>query len=136
MASRPDRARRILVVDDDASIREVTRMTLEMVGGHEVLTAGCGRDALAQAVRERPDAILLDVMMPGLDGPATFERLQADPSTADIPVILLTAKLQATDQARFVALGVRAVLSKPFDPMKLPGEVAGLLGWREATDGG
>ena len=121
--------RRILVVDDDAGIREVTQLSLEMVGGHEVLTAACGRDALLQAERERPDAILLDVMMPGLDGPATFARLQADPSTCDIPVILLTAKLNATDRARFAALGVSAVLSKPFDPMRLPGEVAEILGW-------
>ncbi len=135
MASQPGRVRRILVVDDDASIREVTQMSLEMVGGHEVLTAGCGRDALAHAARERPDAIILDVMMPGLDGPATFERLQADPATADIPVILLTAKLQSTDRARFAALGVRAVLAKPFDPMRLPGEVAELLGWPHAAVG-
>jgi CheY-like chemotaxis protein len=125
--SRP--CRRILVVDDDAGIREVTQVSLEMVGGHEVMTAACGHDALAQARREQPDVILLDVMMPGLDGPATFERLQAEPSTREIPVILLTAKLQSADRARFVALGVRAVLSKPFDPMMLPGEIAAILGW-------
>jgi CheY-like chemotaxis protein len=109
-------------------------MSLEMVGGHEVLTAACGRDALVQARLERPDAILLDVMMPGLDGPATLERLQAAPSTRDIPVILLTAKPQSTDRSRFVALGVRAVLSKPFDPMRLPGEVAAILGWHAVDD--
>ncbi|HEY5196789.1 MAG TPA: response regulator [Solirubrobacteraceae bacterium] len=135
MDSRLRPRRRILVVDDDASIREVTQVSLEMVGGHAVMTAACGRDALAQASRERPDAILLDVMMPGLDGPATFERLQAEPTTRDIPVILLTAKLQSSDRARFVALGVRAVLSKPFDPMSLPGEVAEILGWNQASDG-
>jgi CheY-like chemotaxis protein len=136
MASRPFPGRRILVVDDDAGIREVTQVSLELVGGHQVTTAACGRDALVQARQERPDAILLDVMMPGLDGPATFERLQAEPSTRDIPVILLTARLQSSDRARLVGLGVRAVLSKPFDPMTLPGEVAEILGWPQAADGG
>jgi CheY-like chemotaxis protein len=121
--------RRILVVDDDASIRDVARMSLEMVGGHEVLVAANGDDALASARDERPDAILLDVMMPGLDGPGTFERLQADPATCRIPVILLTAKLQPADQARFTKLGVRAVLAKPFDSMTLADDVAAILGW-------
>ena len=122
-------ARRILVVDDDAGIREVAQMSLEMVGGHEVLTAASGGTAIICARDERPDAILLDVMMPGLDGPATFQQLQADPATRDIPVILLTAKLQALDRRRFEALGVSAVLCKPFDPMTLCDEIAQSLGW-------
>ncbi|MEA2156999.1 MAG: hypothetical protein QOE11_3139 [Solirubrobacteraceae bacterium] len=121
--------RRILVVDDDDSIREVAQMSLEMVGGHEVITAGSGADGILYARDRRPDAILLDVMMPEMDGPATFGRLQADAATRDIPVILLTAKLQPADRARFAGLGVRAVLSKPFDPMMLSDEVAEILGW-------
>jgi len=127
--------KRILVVDDDDSIREVAQMSLEMVGGHDVLSAGSGGDAMACARDERPDAILLDVMMPGLDGPATFERLQADPATRGIPVILLTAKLQSADSARYAQLGVRGVLSKPFDPMKLSGDVAEILGWPQPAPG-
>ena len=122
-------AKRILVVDDDDAIREVAQTSLELVGGHEVFTADCGLDGLARAREDRPDAILLDVMMPDLDGPATFERLQADPATRGIPVILLTAKLQASDRARFAELGVRAVLPKPFDPMTLSDEVGEILGW-------
>lgn len=121
--------KRILVIDDDDSIREVTEMSLELVGGHEVLTAACGSDGLARARDERPDAILLDVMMPGLDGPATFECLQSDPATRDIPVILVTAKLQPADRARYAELGADGVLSKPFDPMTLAGDVAQILGW-------
>ncbi len=121
--------KRILVVDDDDFIREVAQTSLELVGGHEVFTADCGHDGLARAREDRPDAILLDVMMPGLDGPATFERLQADPATRGIPVILLTAKLQASDRARFAELGVRAVLPKPFDPMTLSDEIGEILGW-------
>ncbi len=123
-------ARRILVVDDDDSIREVAQMSLEMVGGHDVITASCGSEGLARAREERPDAILLDVMMPDLDGPTTFQRLQADSATRDIPVVLLTAKLQPADRARFSQLGVRAVLAKPFDPLRLAGDVAEVLGWQ------
>lgn len=122
-------ARRILVIDDDDGIREVAQMSLEMVGGHDVLTAASGRDGIARAREERPDAILLDVMMPDLDGPATFRRLQADPATCDIPVILLTAKLQPGGRSPITDLDVRAVLSKPFDPMKLADQVGEILGW-------
>jgi CheY-like chemotaxis protein len=127
--------RRILVVDDDDGIREVAQMSLEMVGGHEVLTASCGHDAVACAREERPDAILLDVMMPGLDGPATFASLQADPDSCGIPVILLTAKLQPADRARFAEIGVCAVIAKPFDPMTLSDEVADILGWARRPAG-
>ena len=122
-------AKRILVVDDDDAIREVAQLSLEMVGGHDVLSASSGGEALECARVEHPDAILLDVMMPGLDGPATFKRLQADAGTRDIPVILLTARLLPADRARFDELGVRAVLAKPFDAMTLSDEVAEILGW-------
>jgi CheY-like chemotaxis protein len=121
--------RRVLVVDDDPLLREVAQAALELVGGWEVCTAQSGPQAQQRALAEHPDAILLDVMMPGLDGPTTFEHLQADPLTRDIPVLLLTAKVQTADRARFEALGVQGVLSKPFDPMKLPSEVAEALGW-------
>jgi CheY-like chemotaxis protein len=121
--------RRILLVDDEDDIREVAQLSLEMVGGYEVLTAGSGAEALRRAEAEGPDAILLDVMMPGMDGPTTFQSLRANPATAGIPVILLTAKVQAADRKRFEDLGVAGVLSKPFDPMLLAGEVASVLGW-------
>ena len=117
----------ILLVDDEADIREVARISLEAVGGWRVSSASSGAEGIAQAIVGRPDAILLDVMMPGIDGPATFKRLQADPQTRDIPVILLTAKVQSADRDRFEKLGVRGMLTKPFDPMKLADEVAALL---------
>ena len=117
------------MVDDEDDIREVATLSLEAVGGHEVLTACCGRDAILLAAAEQPDAILLDVMMPDLDGPSTFERLQGGAETRDIPVILLTAKAQAADIRAFEALGVVAVLAKPFDPMTLAAEVERILGW-------
>ena len=121
--------KRLLLVDDEDHIREVAQVSLEAVGGHEVVTASSGLDGLAKAAAEHPDAILLDVMMPELDGPSTYERLQADPATRDIPVIFLTAKVQAADRQRLSELGARAVIAKPFDPMALAGEVEDILGW-------
>ena len=123
----PDK--RILIVDDEPDIREVAQVSLEVMGGLEVLTASSGHEALEIAAREKPDAILLDVMMPELDGPATVERLRATPGIADIPVVLLTAKVQAADHRRFASLQVAGVLAKPFDPMTLSEQVIGVLGW-------
>lgn len=121
--------RRILIVDDEPEIREVTQMSLEMVSGWQVLTAGSGDEGIAKAKEEKPDAILLDAMMPGMDGAATFEKLQADPSTKQIPVIMFTAKVQPADRKRFGDLGVRQVIAKPFDPVKLGSQIAAILGW-------
>lgn len=119
--------KRILLVDDEDDIREVAAISMQAVGGWEVCSASSGTEAIAQALAEQPDAILLDVMMPGIDGPTTFRRLQGDARTRDIPVILLTAKAQAADRRSFDELGVAGVLSKPFDPMSLPDQVAALL---------
>ena len=121
--------RKILIVDDEDDIREVARVSLEMVGGWDVLVAGSGSEGLAEAKIGQPDAILLDVMMPDMDGPTTFQRLQADAATRHIPVILLTAKVQAADHLRFAELGVSGVLAKPFDPLTLPRQVAEVLSW-------
>ena len=122
-------AKRILVIDDEDDIRQVAQLSLEMTGGWEVLTAGSGFEGLAKAGVEQPDAILLDVMMPDMDGPATFQKLQDDALTCDIPVILLTAKVQPADRRKFGDLGVTGVIAKPFDPMRLASEVAEALGW-------
>jgi CheY-like chemotaxis protein len=120
---------KILLVDDEDDIREVAQMSLEMTAGWDVVTASSGAEGLRMAAAERPDAILLDVMMPGMDGPATARALKADAATADIPIILLTAKVQAADRRRFDELGVAGILAKPFDPMALADEVRGVLGW-------
>lgn len=121
--------RRVLVVDDDELILEVATLSLEVVGGWIVTTATDGQQAIERARREQPDAIILDVMMPGMDGPTAAVALHADPATADIPVVLLTAKVQAADRAAFAELPVAGVLGKPFDPMLLPAELTALLGW-------
>ena len=122
--------KRVLIVDDEDDIREVAQLSLEMVAGWVVLTASSGAEGISRAEAERPDAILLDVMMPELDGPATFERLRANAATSAIPVVLLTAKVQDADQKRLSELGVAGVLAKPFDPMQLAADVAEVLGWR------
>jgi CheY-like chemotaxis protein len=122
-------ARRVLIVDDEDDIREVAQVSLEMVAGWKVLTANSGASGLAIASADQPDAILLDVMMPDMDGPTTFQKLQADPAARDIPVIFLTAKLQPADQKRFAELGVAGVLAKPFDPLKLAAQVTEVLQW-------
>ncbi|HEY3929824.1 MAG TPA: response regulator [Candidatus Koribacter sp.] len=122
-------SKRILIVDDEDDIREVAALSLETVAGYQVLSARSGRDALGIAAAEHPDAILLDVMMPDMDGPTTLQKLQAQASTADIPVVFLTAKVQPSERARFASLGAAAVLPKPFDPLTLAAELAAALGW-------
>jgi CheY-like chemotaxis protein len=121
--------RRVLVVDDDDAIREITRTSLELVGGWEVEVASSGHEALRMSAADPPDLILLDVMMPTLDGPATFACLRDDPRTRDVPVVLLTAKVQPAERRRWEQLGVSGVLTKPFDPLELPTALADLLGW-------
>ncbi|MGB7709639.1 MAG: response regulator [Microcoleus sp.] len=122
-------AKRILVIDDAEDIREVAQISLQVVGGWEVLTASSGHEGVAKAIAEQPDAILLDVMMPDQDGPTTFKQLQANIATQHIPVILLTAKTLASDRQMFADLGVVSVIAKPFEPMYLAGQVAQILGW-------
>jgi len=120
---------KVLIIDDEDDIREVAALSLESVAGWEVFTANSGSQGLARAVEHQPDAILLDVMMPGMDGPTTLRELRKNPATAKIPVLLLTAKVQSSDQRRFADLGVEAVLFKPFDPLTLSDQIAGVLGW-------
>ncbi len=119
----------VLVVDDDDAIREITQVALELVAGWTVLIAGGGAEALTQAAEHHPDAVLLDLMMPDMDGLTTFRHLQADPATRDVPVILVTAKAQVGDRQAWDGLPVAGVIAKPFDPMTLAADVAALLGW-------
>ncbi|HTH48343.1 MAG TPA: response regulator [Candidatus Limnocylindria bacterium] len=125
--------RRILIVDDEEDIRAVAALALESVAGWEVTTASSGAEGIAKAkaAEPKPDAILMDVMMPGVDGPTTFRAMQQEAEIAHIPVLLLTAKVQGVDQRRFAGLGVAAVLFKPFDPMTLGEQIAQALGWAE-----
>jgi DNA-binding response OmpR family regulator len=124
-----DASRRVLIVDDDASIREIAKLSLELVAGWTVHTAPTGLDGVREARSIRPDGILLDVMMPELDGPATLAELRADDIVGDTPVIFLTAKVQAAERTRFADLDVAGLIAKPFDPMTLHEQVSTLFGW-------
>jgi CheY-like chemotaxis protein len=121
--------KRILIVDNEQYIQEVTQVCLETTVGWPVVTARSGLEGIAKAVAEQPDAILLDVMMPDMDGLMTFQKLQEQSETCSIPVILLTAKVQAVDQQRYQALGVKGMIAKPFDPLRLASQIAAILGW-------
>jgi CheY-like chemotaxis protein len=121
--------RRVLVVDNEAYIQEVAKLSLEIVAGWQVLTAMSGIEAIEVARVELPDAILLDVMMPGMDGLTTFAKLQEKAETQVIPVILLTARIQPSDRQAYAKLGIRHTIAKPFDPVSLAQEITNALGW-------
>ena len=122
-------AKRILVIDDEQRIQEVIQTCLEILTDWEVLTTGSGNEGLLKAQTQQPDGILLDVSMPEMDGIATFQKLQENPATQSIPVILLTAKVLPADQAQFAQLGVAGLITKPFDPLTLAFQVEEALGW-------
>ncbi len=123
--------RRVLIIDDEDDIREVAALSLEATAGWQILTARSGVEGIAIASSEHPDAILMDVMMPGQDGPTTFRIMQSMPAISSIPVLFLTAKVQGVDQRRFADLGVAAILPKPFDPLTLAQQVSTVLGWTD-----
>ncbi|MEZ4298742.1 MAG: response regulator [Polyangiaceae bacterium] len=118
---------KVMMVDDEPHIRRIGELSLKGVGKWTVVLAGSGKEALEIARRERPDVILLDVMMPGMDGPATLASLRESDETSGIPVIFLTAKAQRHEVERYRKLGAAGVLTKPFDPMTLPSEVRAIL---------
>lgn len=118
---------RILYVDDEDDIREIAQMSLELDPELEVRACGSGRDALMTAAEWRPDLILLDVMMPVMDGPETLARLRERPEGATVPVVFITARTQAADVERLKRLGAVGVIAKPFDPMTLAEQVRAWL---------
>lgn len=123
--------KRILLIDDDDGARRIIQFSLEAAAGWEVLTAASGVEGLSLAESEQPDAILLDVMMPGLDGPATFQRLQENPVTRSLPVIMLTAKASPTDHQPLLELGIAGIITKPFKIPALIAQVRANLNWQE-----
>lgn len=123
---------KVLIIDDDADIRLIAGLSLSRVGGMTVVEATGGADGLAKAQSERPDVILLDMMMPTMDGSATLAALRAQPATAAVPVIFLTCKVVGAEVERMKALGAVGVLIKPFDPRTLAADVRALLGLNAA----
>jgi two-component system, OmpR family, response regulator len=118
----------VLYVDDDAGIRQVVQIALELKGTITVSTADCGEEALALARARKPDLMLLDVMMPGIDGPATLKALRADATLSKIPVVFITAKAPPHEVARLRELGSVGVIAKPFDPVQLESHVRSIWG--------
>lgn len=115
--------RRILFVEDDPDIRTVAKMALEAIGGFTVLACSSGHEALTRLDSFSPDLVLLDVMMPGIDGPATLAALRQIPSGRDLPVVFMTARVQAQEVAGYREIGAEDVIPKPFDPMMLSEQV-------------
>jgi CheY-like chemotaxis protein len=121
--------RRLLMIDDEEAIQTVVKFGVNMAAGWEVFAASGGQIGIEIAQQELPDAILLDVMMPEMDGIATFKALQANPITASIPVIFLTAKAQTAERRQFNDLGISGVITKPFNSLDLPEQITKILHW-------
>lgn len=122
--------RRVLVIDDEELVQEVVQGCLEELAGWQVMLATGGQAGLTIATQEQPDAILLDVSMPEMDGIETLQKLQENPATQSIPVIFLTAKVQPTDKVRFANLNIAGMIAKPFEPLTLTDEIAKILDWQ------
>jgi len=117
---------RVLYVDDEPDIRQIVQLALGLLPGITTHTADGGKQAIDMAREFRPDLVLLDVMMPDLDGPSTLMRLREDPQLKAIPVIFMTAKAMPQEVARFRAMGAAGVIAKPFDPMQLGKQILAL----------
>jgi two-component system OmpR family response regulator len=114
---------RILYVEDETDIQAVAKLALEMVGGYTVKICSSGEEALREAAAFSPDMILLDVMMPGMDGPSTLKALREQTTLVNVPVAFMTAKVQPAEIAHYISLGARDVIAKPFDPMNLAKQI-------------
>ncbi len=119
----------ILLIDDEPNIAEVIAVCLESFKGWKVQVVNSGKAGLSIVETLKPDAILLDVMMPIMDGMTVYQNLQKNPITQNIPVIFLTAKVQVSDREKFAQLGVVGTIAKPFEPLKISDQIAQLLNW-------
>ncbi len=121
--------KRILIIDDEESIQTVVEFGLKMTAGWEVISASSGNEGISRAQTEPLDMILLDVMMPEMDGLATFRALQLNDQTRSIPVIFLTAKAQASEKRLFHETGVNGIITKPFNALELAQQICQVLNW-------
>lgn len=126
-------AKRILVIDDEKDIRRVVQISLERFGGWKTVLAASGQEGLEKAQSELPDAILLDVTMPDIDGFEVYRQLKANPVTDSIAVVLLTAKALPRDRQKFAEMGVAGVITKPFSSTTIWSQVAEILSWDRSS---
>jgi CheY-like chemotaxis protein len=122
--------RLILIIEDDEFVREIAQTCFELADGWRVISASSSHEGLWLADRERPDVILLDVMMPDVSGPETLRRLRANPRLSAIPVVFFTAKTQPADVEELRALGALGVITKPFDPERIADQIREMMGWQ------
>ncbi len=115
--------KKILLVEDEPDIQSVARLALESVGGFSIEVCSSGQEALDRGPAFQPDLLLLDVMMPGMDGPSTLKALREKAQTASTPVIFMTAKVQEKEVAEYISMGALAAIAKPFDPMTLSDQI-------------
>ncbi len=123
---------KVLLVEDEDDIRTVAQMSLEDIGGFQTFCCSSGKQALIEAPKFQPDIILLDVMMPGMDGMSTLKELRQIPEVNKIPIIFLTAKVQGSEIAHYIEIGAIGVINKPFDPMTLASTVQEL--WEKSRE--
>lgn len=119
----------IVLIDDDEAIREIAHISLTRLGGHQVHATGSGPEGIELVRLHRPDVVVVDVMMPGMDGPAVAAALRADPEVGGVAVVFLTAKAGADELAALSSSGGVGVITKPFDPMTLSQRLGELLSW-------
>ncbi len=118
---------KVLIIDDEDDIRSIAALSLGILGGIDVVEADTGKSGIDKAAQEKPDVILLDMMMPGMDGPTTLAALRENPATNEIPVIFLTARAMTAEVERLKKMGARGILTKPFDPTALANQVREIL---------
>jgi CheY-like chemotaxis protein len=119
---------KVLLIDDEEDIRKIGQLSLEAVGKFQAILAASAREGIESALADRPDLILMDMMMPGMDGLTALQEIQSTPELKGIPVLFMTAKVQRSDVARYVQMGAAGVIHKPFDPMTLPDEIRRVIG--------
>ncbi|MBD2195623.1 MULTISPECIES: response regulator [Calothrix] len=122
-------SRKILIVDDEEDVRAIATLGIELSAEWNIFTAASGKEALTQALIHQPEVILLDMMMPDMDGRTTLQQLKTNPATSHIPVILVTAKFQESEPEIFANLEVAAIFAKPFRPLQLANQISQVLGW-------
>ena len=118
--------KRILYIEDEPDIQAIAKIALESLGGFEIKICSSGEEAIANAVSFMPDLLLMDVMMPGLNGPDTYSILREMPALIDIPAIFMTAKVQPEEVSKYITMGALGVIAKPFDPMTLSEQIESL----------